>query len=386
MTTLPATTLPAATQPFVTFAARLRENGFAVAPEQTSSFIAAVGLLGARSIRHIRMAATATLAPHPEQRPWFDALFDLHFIGLAGDIADPDGKPDDEMTAQDDSGTMDALFADETNESGQQTTAAEALSQRLLNPADEAATLHRFQRLLPAALPRRRGYRLGKARRGPGIDLARSLKDAIRNDGEVMSLKRLRRRTRPRPLLLMIDVSGSMKQRSDANLAFAHAVMQAAPRVEVFSFGTRLTRLTKALRRKNRTQALSEAAAAVADWDGGTRIGDALQAFLAVPRFASYARGAAVVVVSDGLERGDPAAMIRAVRKLAARAWRIDWLTPLAAGNDYRPETEALAAVRPLLGSLANGGSTESLCRHVLALASAPAAAWPLSTGRRLAA
>jgi uncharacterized protein len=364
--------LPPAIRPFVTFAARLRENGFAVASEQTSSFLAAVGLLGARSMRHIRMAAAATLAPQPEQRALFDALFDLHFVGLAGEIVDPDGEPDDEMTAQDDSGTMDALFAEDVNESGQLTTGVEALSQRLLKPADEAGTLQRFQRLLPATLPRRRGYRLGKARRGPGIDLARSLKAAIRNDGEMISLKRLRRRTRARPILLMIDVSGSMKQRSDANLAFAHAIVQAAPRVEVFTFGTRLTRLTRPLRRKNRAQALTEAGAAVADWDGGTRIGDALQAFLAVPRFATYGRGAAVVIVSDGLERGDPTAMIRAVERLAARAWRIDWLTPLAAAADYRPETEALAAVRPLLGSLADGSSTESLCRHVLALASKP--------------
>jgi uncharacterized protein len=107
----------------------------------------------------------------------------------------------------------------------------------------------------------------------------------------------------------------------------------------------------------------------VADWDGGTRIGDALQAFLAVPRFATYARGAAVVIVSDGLERGDPAAMISAVSRLAARAWRIDWLTPLAADPGYRPETEALATIRPLLGALANGASTEGMCAHVLALA-----------------
>jgi uncharacterized protein len=170
----------------------------------------------------------------------------------------------------------------------------------------------------------------------------------------------------------MIDVSGSMKQRSDANLAFAHALVQAAARIEVFTFGTRLTRVTRALRRKNREQALAEASATVADWDGGTRIGDALLSFLAVPRFATYARGAAVVILSDGLERGDPQAMIQAVRRLAARAWRIDWLTPLAGDPGYRPETQALAAVRPLLGSLMDGSSTESLCRHVLTLSSQP--------------
>jgi uncharacterized protein len=372
--------LPQAARPFVSFATRLRENGFAIAPEQTQAFLTAVGLLGARSIRQIRLAAVATLAPSPENRPLFDALFDLHFIGVLGDIAEPDAEPDDEIKAQDDGGQMDALFADDINESGQATTGAEVLATRALKSVDDADTLRRFARALPAKLPQRRGYRLGKARRGPRIDLARSLRAAIRNDGEIVSLKRLRRRPRPRPILLLIDVSGSMKQRSDANLAFAHALVQAAARVEVFTFGTRLTRLTRALRRKNREQALAEASATVADWDGGTRIGDALQAFLAVPRFATYGRGAAVVILSDGLERGDPQAMIRAVERLAARAWRIDWLTPLAADPGYRPETEALAAIRPLLGALANGASTERLCRHVLALAQQPS-----STIRRAA-
>lgn len=364
--------LPVAARPFVRFAAVLRENGFAIAPEQTQAFLTAVGLLGPKSMAQLRMAAAATLGVQPDQRALFDALFDLHFIGVLGDLAEPDGDADEEMKVQDEGGQMDALFSDEPNESGQQTTGAEVLGQRRLRPGDEAGTLRRFARALPARLPRRRGYRRSKARRGPNIDMARSLRAAIRNDGELVSLKRLRRKPRPRPVLLMIDVSGSMKERSDANLAFAHAVLRAAPRAEVFTFGTRLTRLTKALRRRNRDQALAEAAATVADWDGGTRIGDALQAFLAVPRFATYARGAAVVVVSDGLERGDPAAMISAVSRLAARAWRIDWLTPLAADPGYRPETEALAAIRPLLGALANGASTERMCAHVLSLANEP--------------
>jgi uncharacterized protein len=165
-----------------------------------------------------------------------------------------------------------------------------------------------------------------------------------------------------------------MKQRTDANLAFAHILMRATPRVEVFTFGTRLTRLTKPLRKRQRSVALAEASALVADWDGGTRIGDALQAFLAVPRFAGYVRGASVVVLSDGLERGDPAAMIQAVQRMAGLAWRIDWLSPLASDPAYRPQTEALQAIHPLLASLADGSTTDKLCRHVLSLKGARAA------------
>jgi uncharacterized protein with von Willebrand factor type A (vWA) domain len=159
-----------------------------------------------------------------------------------------------------------------------------------------------------------------------------------------------------------------MKERTEAHLALAHAAVRAAPRVEVFTLGTRLTRVTRALRRRNSHQALAEAAGLVADWDGGTRIGDALGAFLAVPRYATFARGAVVVVLSDGLERGDPSVLILAVHRLAARAHRIDWLSPLAGDPEYRPETQVLRAIKPFIDSLADGSSTARACRHILSI------------------
>ena len=366
--------LPGPVRPLVAFPHLLRQSGFAVAPEQTTSFLMAVELLGPRSVEHLRKAAVATLAPHPEQRERFDALFDMHFLGAVLTGGDEEWLPDEDVSVQEDSGTREVLIGEEVNESGLAATEAEALSVRRLREPDDTEVLRRFGRDLPGALPRRRGYRRARARRGPIVDLAASLKAAIRHDGEVMSLKRLRRKTRPRPILLLIDVSGSMKERSDAHLALAHAVIQAAPRAEIFAFGTRLTRLTGALRRRNRLQALAEAAGLVADWDGGTRIGDALGAFLAVPRYASFARGAVVVVMSDGLERGDPAALIAAIHRLAARAHRIDWLSPLAGDPDYRPETQVLRAIRPLLASLADGSSTARACRQILSIGGAKAA------------
>jgi hypothetical protein len=190
----------------------------------------------------------------------------------------------------------------------------------------------------------------------------------VRNDGEVLRLRRLKRRLRPRKILLLIDVSGSMKARTEENMRLAHALSQAAGNVEVFTFGTRLTRVTRALRLKRREQALNAAAHLVSDWDGGTRIGDALQAFLAVPRFGAYARGAAVIVLSDGLERGEPSALRDAVAKLSRRAWRLSWLTPLASNPAFRPQTEALMAIQPFVDDLSDGGSTAAVVAHVLSL------------------
>ena len=366
--------LPGAVHSLVAFPVLLRENGFAVAPEQTVSFLQAVELLGPRSVEHLRQAAVATLAPRPEQRERFDALFDMHFLGALAEVAEQEWAPDEDVSVHEDSGTREVLIGEEANESGRAATEAEALSARRLREPDDTETLRRFGRDLPAALPRRRGYRRAPSRQGPTVDLARSLKVALRHDGEVMSLKRLRRRMRPRPLLLLIDVSGSMKERTDAHLALAHTIVHAAPRVEVFTLGTRLTRVTRALRRRDRQQALAEAAGLVADWDGGTRIGDALGAFLAVPRYASFARGAIVVILSDGLERGDPSALIAAVHRLAARARRIDWLSPLAGDPEFRPETQVLRAVRPLIDALADGSSTPKACRHILSIGGVHAA------------
>jgi len=199
-------------------------------------------------------------------------------------------------------------------------------------------------------------------------------RDAMRNAGEFLRLRRRQRRLRQRRIVVFVDISGSMKERTQSYLAFAHALTRAATAVEVFTIGTRLTRITRALRLRDRAQALAAASLVVADWDGGTRIGEALNAFLAVPRFSALARGAALVVLSDGLERGDPAAMVEAVARFSRIAWRTIWLTPLAGDPGFEPRTAGLTAARPFLDELGDGGSLASICAHVLNLAHAGAA------------
>jgi uncharacterized protein len=361
--------LPRAAQVFISFVGLLRANGFAVAPEQTTAFLAAIELLGPRSLEHIRKAGLATLAPPPERRATYDRLFDLHFRG--GEQIDHAGADDDEdivRLQEEGRGDDEALLADEANESGFAATRVEILIERRFAQALASEALRRLSREARGRLPQRKGYRRRRARRGPSADLRRTLRETVRNDGEILHLGRLKRRARQRNLLLLIDVSGSMKARTDENMKLAHALSQAARNVEVFTFGTRLTRVTRPLRIKRREQALNAAAHLVSDWDGGTRIGDALLAFLAVPRFAGYARGAAVVVISDGLERGDASALRDAVAKLSRRSWRLSWLTPLATSPAFRPQTEALVAIRPLVDDLVDGGSSAAIVSHLLSL------------------
>lgn len=361
--------LPAAVQPFVDFPAILRQHGFVMSPDQTIDYIAAIGLLGPRDMGDIHRAGLALLAIPPERREDYDALFRAYFMGHT--VSAPvSGDDEDEVEVHDPQGQQSQVEVDEDeNEAGAKAISGEHLAHRLFSDLPHDAALTAFSRLAPQRLPRRLSYRRTASRRGDRLDMRKTLREAVRRDGEVFTLPRTRRKSRQRRIVLLVDVSGSMQDRTQNLMQFAHALAQASDRFEAFTFGTRLTRITPALRLSDRDQALNRIGSIVADFDGGTRIGDALSAFLSVPRFAGFTRGAAVLVLSDGLERGDPAEMIAAVQRLSRLAWRLDWLTPLSDAAAYRPQTEALSAVLPWLNSLSGAASTSAITQHVLNLA-----------------
>jgi uncharacterized protein with von Willebrand factor type A (vWA) domain len=350
---------PRALDPFLAFPRALRAEGFLGAPAQTESFLAAVGLLGPRSIQDVRRAAHAIFGPGPERRQEFDDLFDMIFLGRA--VLAPGEASSEEAPQAFDAGEMEELLLpEEEDPSGREASPRERLFTRAFAPAEDAALLAAFARALPGALPRRRSRRFEAA--GGGIaDPRRAFRDMARRDGEVLVLATRRRRSRQRRVLVLVDVSGSMKGGTEAALGIAHGIVRTAERAEAFTLGTRLTRVTRALRRRDRDQALALASGLVTDWDGGTRLGEALSVFLAVPRFASFARGALVIVVSDGLERGGPEALIAAMTRLRSLAWRIVWLSPLASDASYRPETGAMRAILPLIDHLDAGGDLAAM-------------------------
>ncbi|MEO7222701.1 MAG: VWA domain-containing protein [Devosia sp.] len=355
--------LPIAARPFTDFARRLRDHGFPVATEQTIAFLRSITVLGPKSIRDIYWAARATLAPAPDRLGEFDALFDAAFRGATGSIPKSDsGAGEDSPTSESDSGHLDLTTMDRANETGASATTAEALSVKRFLPGSVSSRLRSMQQRLPERAPHRRGYRHEAVRSGSRIDVRRSLSRMVRGGSGAAAPVLTKRQDRPRRILLLIDISGSMKSHTQDYLRFAHALTQTLPAVETFSFGTRLTRLTRSLRRRDLQRALAEIAPAVADWDGGTRIAASLNAFLAVPRFSRSTRSALVVVLSDGLERGDPVPMANAARRLAARSWRLAWLTPLAADPAFSPETAALRAILPIIDHLGDGSGIGPLC------------------------
>lgn len=357
--------VPEPARPFLQFATALRQAGFAAAPEQTTSFLAAVGLLGPRSLHDVRRAALAVFGPAPERREDFDTVFDSIFLGRSF-AAPAEGSPEDMPNAYD-SGSFEMMpDADEEEPSGEDATQAERLNQRALSGMDEDASLRLFAKNAPGALPRRTSRRM-RSGKGRLADARRAFRDMLRRDGEMASLPTRTRRHRQRRVLMLIDISGSMKAGTDSRLRLAHALVQAGERVEVFTLGTRLTRVTRALKHRNRDQALALASGLVADWDGGTRLGEALAVFLSVPRFASFARGALTIIVSDGLERGGPEALVTAMAKLRGLSWSNLWLTPLAADPHYRPDTEAMRLILPMIDRLGDGTSAQSLAQEVIA-------------------
>lgn len=360
-------TLPRAAAVLVEFTQVLRAEGFPLAHEQVVMFLGAVRLLGPKTIDSIRQAAHATLAPPVDRRAEFDALFQAFFFAQTAIASAAKSLPEDEAPVKDKEGQRsEPPQIEGANRSGKAATAQELLSVRqFATPPDDEA-LSRLKKDAPAALPRRRGFRKVPDRKGETLDLRRSMRRVVALDGDVLRLMRSRRKSVRRGIVLLIDISGSMKTHTADYLRYAHALTGAAGNVETFTFGTRLTRITKALRHRDPTRALDAAAALVDDWDGGTRIGPALAAFTGNPRYAALLRGAVVLVLSDGLERGDPLPMREAVGRIARRAFYLAWLTPLAADPRFRPETRALKDILEFLDRLGNGGSLASLVDHTL--------------------
>lgn len=356
--------IPRALAPFLDFPQALRAAGFPASPDRTETFVTAVGLLGPKGIEDIRRAAHAVYGPGPDRRLMFDTVFDTVFLGR--NLAAPVPGEPEEVPQSFDAGSFEEMpVPDEEDPSGGDATAAERLFARALAAGDEDAALRAFTRALPERLPRRRSRRMVSGK-GRLADARRAFRQMMRRDGEITRLPTRRRMTRERRVLMLIDVSGSMKRGTDGALRLAHALQQGGERVECFTLGTRLTRVTRALRHRNRDQAMTLASGLVADWDGGTRLGEALAVFLSIPRFASHARGALVIVVSDGLERGGPEALVASMERLSALAWSVLWLSPLAADRGYRPETGAMQAILQFLDRLGDGSTPPSIAAEIL--------------------
>jgi uncharacterized protein with von Willebrand factor type A (vWA) domain len=225
---------------------------------------------------------------------------------------------------------------------------------------EELAQARALMTALATLRPRRRSRRLRPHPRGRQLDLRRLARRSLATGGEPITRSYRRRIDVPRKLVVLCDVSGSMETYTRALLLFLHAAVSAG-RVEVFAFGTRLTRLTGALRTRDPEQALEAAAATVSDWASGTRIGASLKTFNDEWGRRAASRGAVVVIVSDGWERQDPELVGREMARLARAAYAVVWVNPLKGNVDYQPLAAGMRAALPYVDRFLPGHNVASL-------------------------
>lgn len=341
------------------FARALRTAGLPVTADRERAFLRAAAEVGAGNRAAVYWAGRCTLTAAPADLGPYDQIFTSWFGGESLDAVTHREMPrvSTVQVALTDGGTSAEDATDQTLRAA--ASEVEVLRRRDvagLAPGERAALQRLFATLRPCP-PTRPARRRTPTPAGE-LDGRASLRAQLRGLGEPTRLRHRRRRTRPRRVVLLVDVSGSMSAYSDALLRLAHAVVRAAPRTtEAFTLGTRLTHVTRALRQRDPDRALLDAGASVPDWSGGTRLGETLGAFLDRWGRRGLARQAVVVVFSDGWERHGPELLGEQVRRLHRIAHRVIWVNPHRGKAGYRPVQQGMVAALPYVDEFVAGHS-----------------------------
>jgi uncharacterized protein len=357
------------------FGRELRAAGLRVGTGDVLSYLAAMTPLDPADLVDLYWAGRTALLSRHEDEGVYDQVFREYFLG-----DDPPARGSLAFTAESVAEAEATLTMPDTepgpgeNEErpvlGWMASDVDALKHRSF-PActpEELAALRRIMTRMRLMPPRRRTRRTRPSPRGTEPDLRATIRESMRMHGEPPGQLYFRqRKTRLRPLILVLDVSGSMAAYSRHLLQFAHTARRAGAgtsggRVEVFCFGSRLTRITRDLAHQRVDAALEEAASTVADWDGGTRIGRSLDELVRTWGRGGLCRGGVVVICSDGLDRGDPAVLALAMERLARLCYRIVWLNPHKGDDpDFRPSTLGMMVAAPHVDLLLSGHDLASL-------------------------
>jgi uncharacterized protein with von Willebrand factor type A (vWA) domain len=353
------------------FTRALRAAGLPVATGSAILYMAALGRVGLEEPEHVYWAGRATLVRRPEDVEVYDRVFTSYWaevtvLGLAPSWSTPVTLAVDESGGEDEPPEAESSPPD-GDMRVLRWSAVEILSERdlALLSVDEWAEAQRLISALRVSTELRpsRRRRPGRRRAGDHPDLRRTLRRSMRHGGVPVELTWRESSPRPRRMVFLLDVSGSMESYSRAMARFAHAAVASrrAGQVEVFTVGTHLTRITRELARRDPEAALRSAGRAVTDWSGGTRLGQAIGEFNDVWGIRGVARGAIVVICSDGWDRGDPDRMATEMARLARVARRVVWVNPLKASPGYAPLARGMAAALPYVDVFVEGHSVGSL-------------------------
>ena len=367
------------------FGSLLREAGVPATPERSSRFAASVGLARPTTPAELYWLARVTLVDQHDQLDAFDAVFRQVFGGLddiasdRGDTTAPKLPP--QLRAgprvrprQDASGgasdvpspTSAAGRPEEKPDENARVLVTASVEERLRHKdfaeytPEELAVLQRLADQLRVVAPVKRARRTVRATSGRRLDLRRTLRRSHRTGGDPVRREYRRRRTQRRRIVLLADVSGSMEAYSRFDLQLLQGAVRGA-RAEAFVMATRLTRLSRALSTGHPDVALARAAEEAPDWSGGTRLGASLKTFLDDHGRRGMARGAVVVIVSDGWERADPALLGEQMGRLSRLAHRVVWVNPRSAAEEYEPLVGGMAAALPHVDVLVSGHSLDAV-------------------------
>jgi uncharacterized protein with von Willebrand factor type A (vWA) domain len=333
----------------VSFGRQLRVGGIPVGSGELLTYCEAMAVLNPGDLLDLYWAGRTTLISRRDQVPIYDRTFRRFFLGY--DPAIPESLRKELKRSQIENEAVIEVPATEPGTRGGDEEEAKLgfnasdieIWRNKSFPActeEELAALRRIMNRMRLIPPRRRTRRTRPSRSSARPDLRRTVRATMRQHGEPAELFWRDRKRKPRPLVLILDVSGSMADYSRNLLQFAYSARRASTRVEVFCFGTRLTRITPALTRRRPDEALDHAARSVFDWEGGTRIGESIATFVTQWGRRGMSRGAIAVICSDGLDRGDPAVLEKAMEKLSLLSHKVVWVNPhIGDERTYRPAT-----------------------------------------------
>jgi uncharacterized protein with von Willebrand factor type A (vWA) domain len=358
------------------FACALRAAGVPVTQDRTHSYLEAASLVGLDDQRATYWAGRATLCSAPDDLDRYDQVFTAWFLGDDKHVM---RQPTDQPTVV--QASLDPGKGAEQADVGEAFLEAMASEEEVLRhrdiadmPGSEKARLAAMFDTLHPRPPRRRATRRTPWRRGD-LDAPRTLRQMLRRMGEPGEIAWRRRATRPRRVVLLLDVSGSMSAYADALLRLAHRFTRGSESttrgVETFTVGTRLTRVTRAMRLRDPERAIVAAGETVPDWSGGTRLGETVRIFMDRWGQGGLARGAVVVVFSDGWERGDAALLGEQMARLRRVAHRVVWVNPHVGKDGYMPVQQGIVAALPFVDDLVAGHSLATFAELVEVVARA---------------
>jgi uncharacterized protein with von Willebrand factor type A (vWA) domain len=355
----------------VLFGRLLRRAGLPVDAEQTRSFARVLGMIGLDRKQDVKAAGRLLYVRRRDDRAVYDEAFELFWrrrvaagerMGALPRIRQSERRPG-ALDLSADSGLGAPREAREPLELRAMASANEQLRHADFNKlnAEEARDAERMIDRLRPRLPLRPARRPHPGRRGERPALRQMLRRALGTAGEALAWRWLRRSRRPRPMVVICDISGSMECYSRFLLRFAHALARSGAPLEVFVFGTRLTRITRQLRTRSTDEALRRVAWSVVDWSGGTRIGESLHVLNRRWVRRTIRSSAVVLLISDGWERGDTALLGTEMARLQRSCHRLVWLDPLASRAGFEPATAGLQAALPFVDAFLPCASVASL-------------------------